>query len=74
MPLKDLPPEARPREKLLARGAAALSDAELLALLLRTGIKGKGVLQMAQELLQLKPTGSDGSAGFDGIAGLLHAS
>jgi DNA repair protein RadC len=51
MPLKDLPPDARPREKLLARGPAALSDAELLALLLRTGIKGKGVLQMADELL-----------------------
>ena len=45
MPLKDLPPDARPREKLLARGAGALSDAELLALLLRTGIKGKGALR-----------------------------
>jgi DNA repair protein RadC len=73
MPLKDLPPEARPREKLLQRGPTALSDAELLALLLRTGIKGKGVLQMAHELLQL---GSDAApdAGFDGIAGLLNAS
>jgi len=73
MPLKDLPPDARPREKLLARGPAALSDVELLAILLRTGIAGKGVLQMAQELLQLKPR-ADGSAGFDGIAGLLNAS
>ena len=36
MLLKDLPQEARPREKLLSRGAAALSDAELLALLLRS--------------------------------------
>lgn len=73
MPLKDLPPDARPREKLLARGPGALSDVELLALLLRTGIKGKGVLQMAQELLQIKP--KDGAeAGFDGIAGLLGAS
>ena len=51
MPLKDLPPDARPREKLLARGPGALSDAELLALLLRTGMNGKGVLQLAQELL-----------------------
>ena len=51
MALKDLPPDARPREKLLARGAGALSDAELLALLLRTGTAGRGVLQMAQELL-----------------------
>lgn len=66
MPLKDLPPDARPREKLLARGAGALSDAELLALLLRTGIRGKGVLQLAQEMLQA-------ATGFDGIAGLLHA-
>jgi DNA repair protein RadC len=74
MPLKDLPPDARPREKLLARGAAALSDVELLALLLRTGIKGKGVLQMAQELLELKKSSADDNDGFDGIAGLLHAS
>jgi DNA repair protein RadC len=72
MPLKDLPLDARPREKLLARGAAALSDVELLALLLRTGIQGKGVLQMADELLHLK-TNANGDAGFDGIAGLLHA-
>jgi DNA repair protein RadC len=72
MPLKDLPPDARPREKLLARGPGALSDVELLALLLRTGIKVKGVLQMAHELLQIKPKGST-AAGFDGIAGLLGA-
>jgi len=72
MPLKDLPPDARPREKLLSRGPGALSDAELLALLLRTGIKGKGVLQMADELLHLK-SNEAGSDGFDGIAGLLHA-
>jgi len=87
MPLKDLPPDARPREKLLARGPAALSDVELLALLLRTGIKGKGVLQMAAELLKLKPGAplpkgnavSDNVAdaptvaGLDGLAGLLDA-
>ena len=63
MSLKDLPADARPREKLLARGPGALSDAELLALLLRTGTAGRGVLQMAQEVLQT----------FGGIAGLLHA-
>jgi DNA repair protein RadC len=63
MPLKDLPVDARPREKLLARGPAALSDAELLALLLRTGLAGKSVLQLAQELLDT----------FGGIAGLLNA-
>ena len=63
MSLKDLPADARPREKLLARGPGALSDAELLALLLRTGTAGRGVLQMAQEVLQT----------FGGITGLLHA-
>ena len=72
MTLKDLPPDARPREKMLALGPGALSDVELLALLLRTGIRGKGVLQMAQELLQLKPA-KNAAAGFDGIAGLLNA-
>lgn len=64
MPLKDLPADARPREKLLARGAAALSDTELLALLLRTGLAGKGVFALAQELVDT----------FGGIAGLLHTS
>jgi len=58
----DLPADARPREKLLARGAAALSDTELLALLLRTGLAGKGVMALAQELVD----------GFGGLAGLLH--
>jgi DNA repair protein RadC len=72
MPLKDLPPDMRPREKMLALGPAALSDVELLALLLRTGIKGKGVLQMAAELLKIKPQAGN-AAGFDGIAGLLNA-
>ena len=60
---KDLPLEARPREKLLARGPGALSDAELLALLLRTGLPGKNALQMGQELLEK----------FGGVGGLLHA-
>lgn len=51
MPLKDLPLDAQPREKLLARGPGSLADAELLAILLRTGVAGKNVLQLAQELL-----------------------
>ena len=72
MRLKELPPEARPREKLLQRGAGALSDAELLAVLLRTGTQGKSVLQLAHELLQPSHSGNP-NAGFDGIAGLLHA-
>ena len=64
MLLKDLPLNARPREKLLARGPGALSDAELLALLLRTGLPGKNALQMGQELVDV----------FGGVAGLLHTS
>ncbi|WP_431261418.1 RadC family protein [Roseateles chitinivorans] len=46
-----LPPEARPREKLDAQGAAALSDAELLAVLLRTGLPGRPVLNLARDVL-----------------------
>ncbi len=49
--MKDLPADQRPREKLLARGAAALADAELLALLLRTGYKGRPVLALAEQVL-----------------------
>jgi DNA repair protein RadC len=63
MTIKDLPAALRPREKLLAHGAAALGDAELLALLLRTGLKGTGVLQLAGQLL----------AEFGGVCGLLNA-
>ncbi len=76
MPLKDLPFDAQPREKLLARGPAALSDAELLAILLRTGMAGKGVLQLAQELLDEPRRDAGGritGGGFGGMAGLLHA-
>ena len=47
--MKDLPAALRPREKLLTHGPAALADAELLALLLRTGMKGLGVLQLAEK-------------------------
>ena len=64
MAFKDLPAHARPREKLIARGAGALADAELLALLLRTGVAGKNVLQLAEELLEH----------FGGLSGLLQTS
>ena len=63
MVLKDIPADARPREKLLAHGPASLADAELIALLLRTGMKGVSVLQLAQQLLDQ----------FGGLQGLLHA-
>ena len=61
--MKDLPADQRPREKLQARGPGALADAELLAVLLRTGYKGCGVLTLAQQVL-------DSCGGF---AGLLNA-
>ncbi len=51
MAITDWPKEERPREKLLARGADALSDAELLAIFLRTGIPGKTAVDLARELL-----------------------
>lgn len=51
MPITDWPAEERPREKLLTRGPAALSDAELLAIFLRTGVRGKSAVDLARELL-----------------------
>ena len=63
MSLRDLPQDARPREKMLARGPAALSDSELLALILRTGVVGKYVLNLAQDML----------AAHGGLRGLLNA-
>ncbi len=50
--VKDLPIDDRPREKLLLRGAQNLTDAELIAILLRTGTKGKSVIAMAQEIIK----------------------
>ena len=51
MTIKDWPEQDRPREKLMARGAAALTDAELLALLMVTGRRGMDVLENARLLL-----------------------
>ncbi len=64
MAISDWPLDERPREKMLARGAAALSDAELLAIFLRTGTAGKTALDVARELLDR----------HDGLRGLLEAS
>ena len=61
--MKDIPPNARPREKLLAHGPTSLADAELVALILRTGIKGTSVLLLAQQMLD----------SFKGLPGLLQA-
>lgn len=51
MPITDWPAEARPREKLLQRGAHALTDAELLAIFLRVGLPGTSAVDLAQQLL-----------------------
>ncbi len=51
MSITDWPSGERPREKLLERGATALSDAELLAIFLRTGVAGKSAVDLARELL-----------------------
>ncbi len=51
MSIKDWPAAERPREKLLAKGAMVLTDAELLAIFLRTGIAGKTAVDLARELL-----------------------
>ena len=63
MGLHHLPAQSLPREKLLTRGAASLSDAELLAIVLRTGTAGRNVLLMAQDVLDH----------CNGLAGLLSA-
>ncbi|NOZ51925.1 MAG: JAB domain-containing protein [Gammaproteobacteria bacterium] len=63
MSILDWPSEERPREKMLLRGPAALSDAELLAIFLRTGVKGKTAVDVARELLTQ----------FGSLRGLLEA-
>ncbi len=63
MAISDWPLTERPRERLLAHGAAILSDAELLAVFLRTGMRGKSAVDLARELL----------GKFGGLAGLLGA-
>jgi len=63
MAISDWPAAERPRERLLAKGARALSDAELVAVLLRTGIRGKSAVDLARELLE----------SFGGVARMLSA-
>ena len=62
--MKNWPQGERPREKLLASGAARLSDAELLAIFLRTGVPGCNVIELARKLLQV----------FGDISGVYRAS
>src|SRR5690625_7226347 len=51
MSLRNWPAAERPREKLLQRGSQALSDAELLAIVLRTGVPGRNAVDLARDLL-----------------------
>jgi DNA repair protein RadC len=52
MAIRDWPADTRPREKLLRQGAAALTDAELVAVFLRTGVVGKSAVDLGRELLE----------------------
>lgn len=63
MAITDWPEGERPREKLLSQGAAALSDAELLAIFLRTGVTGKSAVDLSRDLLNR----------FNGVRALLNA-
>ncbi|OOC09037.1 MULTISPECIES: RadC family protein [Thioalkalivibrio] len=77
MAITDWPAGERPREKLLERGAAALSDAELLAIFLRTGVTGKSAVDVARDLLSrfggLRPLLQADEAGFCAAPGLGQA-
>ncbi len=63
MAISDWPEGERPRERLLALGAPALSDAELLAVVLRTGVRGKSAVELGRDLL----------ARFQDVAGIFGA-
>ncbi|TNF98822.1 MAG: JAB domain-containing protein [Gammaproteobacteria bacterium] len=52
MSIKDWPDQERPREKLLHRGSSSLSDAELLAIFLRTGMKGRSAVDLARDMIK----------------------
>ena len=64
MAITDWPERERPRERLLAQGAGQLSDAELIAVCLRSGIRGKSAVELGRELI----------GRFGGLTGLLCAS
>lgn len=64
--IKTLPPECRPDERLEIYGAEALSDAELLAVIIRTGFQGTNSVRLAENIL--------GYTGGDGLTGLCHVS
>jgi DNA repair protein RadC len=63
MAISHWPVNERPRERLLAKGAGTLSDAELVAILLRTGLRGKSAVELGRELVDE----------FKGVSGVLEA-
>jgi len=65
--MKSIPKEERPYEKCLAHGAGVLSDAELLAVILRTGSKGESALELSRKVLAQHGEGS-------GLLGIYHMS
>jgi len=68
MIIREMHEDERPRERLLRHGAEALSPAELVAILLRTGVTGKSAIQVAQELLQRHPLEELVSAPWESLA------
>jgi len=64
--IKDIPQEERPRERLLRYGAQALSDAELLAVIIRTGTRSESALVLAQRILK-------GDGGKNGLAYIVNS-
>jgi DNA repair protein RadC len=77
MKIADWPMDDRPREKLLAKGPEALSDSELIAILLRTGVKGSSAVDLARNVLtrcgSISALLSAERHVFEGIAGLGDA-
>ena len=77
MSIADWPADDRPREKMLAHGAAALSDAELVAIFLRTGVRGKSAVDLARDVVaqfgSLSALCSADQEKFCGIHGLGRA-
>ncbi|MBE0592566.1 MAG: hypothetical protein IH616_09230, partial [Gemmatimonadales bacterium] len=78
MPITDWPADTRPRERLVSRGADALSDAELLAIVLRSGRQGRSAVALAHDLIgrfgSLQALIASGSRSFCDAPGVGFAS
>lgn len=75
--IHDMPPDDRPRERLIREGASVLSNAELLAILLRVGVRGRSAIQVAQQILNhwsdLRRLASASTADLCAIDGIKEA-